>query len=319
MDLGHIPVMLEEVLNVLRPEKDQVIVDGTFGGGSYTRAILNEAMCKVVAIDRDPTAYARAQDLQKEMPDRVIPIHGAFSEMDTLIANENIGNVDAVVLDIGVSSYQIDQAERGFSFMKEGPLDMRMDTSQGQTAADIVNNYEETDLANLIWKYGQEKLSRKIAKAVVKARAEKPFETTKELAECVADIIPFAGKHKTHPATKTFQALRIAVNDELGELEKGLEAAKIILKNNGKLVVVTFHSLEDSIVKDFLRQNSKEGQQQAVSRYMPEQPKSTKAIDFKLVDRKAIAVSAKEAKENPRARSAKLRWAVRTIVQEASA
>jgi 16S rRNA (cytosine1402-N4)-methyltransferase len=316
MDLGHIPVMLEEVLNVLRPEKDQVIVDGTFGGGSYTRAILNEAMCSVVAIDRDPTAYVRAQNLQKEMPGRVTPIHGAFSEMDTLIANENIGAVDAVVLDIGVSSYQIDQAERGFSFMKEGPLDMRMDTSQGQTAADIVNGYEETDLANLIWKYGQEKLSRKIAKAVVKARDEKQFTTTKELAECVAATIPFAGKHKTHPATKTFQALRIAVNDELGELEKGLEAAKVILKNNGKLVVVTFHSLEDSIVKEFLRENSKEGQQQAVSRYMPAPPKSTKEIAFTLVDRKAIAVSDREAKENPRARSAKLRWAVRTIVQE---
>ncbi len=306
----HIPVMLNEVLEAVAPKDGEIIVDGTFGGGGYTKAFLENADCTVLAIDRDPTAYARAQELEKETNGKVKALYGAFSAMADIVANENIASVDAVVLDIGVSSFQIDKAERGFSFQKDGPLDMRMDTSCGQTAKDMINGCVEKELADLFWQYGQERHSRRLASAIVKRREEKPFETTLELAEFIRDVLPHSRKDKQHPATRAFQALRIAVNDELGELERGLRAAEIILKKDGRLVVVTFHSLEDSIVKQFLKERAESGQKK--SRLLPGEKEEKKIETFKLVEKKAIAVSDIEARENPRARSAKLRWALRT-------
>lgn len=307
---GHIPVMLEEVIKALDVQDGDVIIDGTFGGGGYTRAFLEKADCKVIAVDRDETAIARAVDLAAETSGRVVPARGTFSKLDELAKSKEFDTVNGVVLDIGVSSFQIDEAERGFSFMKAGPLDMRMDQSAGQTAADLVNKVcDEKELADLFYKYGEERNSRKIARAIVNRRDEEPFETTKDLAGFIAQIQPKSFKDKQHPATRCFQALRIAVNDELGELERGLEAAERILAEDGRLVVVTFHSLEDGIVKSFLKDRS--GNKAGGSRYMPEvTPQS--APSFKLVERKAVIVSQAEADENPRARSAKLRWAVRT-------
>lgn len=307
---GHIPVMLEEVIRALDVQDGDVIIDGTFGGGGYTRAFLEQADCKVIAVDRDETAIARAVDLAAETSGRVVPARGIFSKLDELAKSKEFDAVNGVVLDIGVSSFQIDEAERGFSFMKDGPLDMRMDQSAGQTAADLVNKVcDEKELADLFYKYGEERNSRKIARAIVNRRGEEPFETTKDLADFIAEIQPKSFKDKQHPATRCFQALRIAVNDELGELERGLEAAERILGEDGRLVVVTFHSLEDGIVKSFLKERS--GNKAGGSRYMPEvAPQS--APSFKLIERKAVIVSQAEADENPRARSAKLRWAVRT-------
>jgi len=301
--MSHVPVMLPEVLEALKPQDGGIYVDGTFGAGGYSKAILKAADCKVVGIDRDETAIARAQGI-----DGVIPVHGAFGDVESHLEGLGIDAVDGFVLDLGVSSMQIDQADRGFSFNKDGPLDMRMDRSSGEPASVIVNTMDEKDLADLIYKYGEERHSRKIAAAIVKARAEKQIETTLVLADIVAKAMPgSAKKFAIHPATRTFQALRIFVNGELDQLESALNASLSILKEGGRLVIVSFHSLEDSVVKAFLRE---QGPSQAGSRHMPE----TEAVPAKFIQpvKKSIAPSDAECSANPRARSAKLRWAVRT-------
>lgn len=299
----HIPVMLPEVLAALAPKNGGIYVDGTFGAGGYTAAILNAATCSVIAIDRDETAIARAKKTE-----RLTPIHGAFGDVAQHLRGLGIADVDGFVLDLGVSSMQIDDGSRGFSFNKDGPLDMRMDRDSGEPASTLVNDWDEKDLADIIWKYGEERHSRKIAAAIIKARAEKKIETTLALADIVAKALPPSyKKFALHPATRTFQALRIAVNGELEQLEAALEASLRILKSGGRLVVVSFHSLEDSIVKAFLREN---GPTQGGSRHMPDVV--VRPTYFTQPEKKAIAASDDETRANPRARSAKLRWAIRT-------
>ncbi len=303
-DAQHIPVMLEEVVENLSPQSGGIYVDGTFGGGSYSQAILSAAQCHVVGIDRDPDAIKRGQGLVQKYQNRLSLIPGNFGDIKTLLEEQKIYQVDGLVLDIGVSSFQIDEAERGFSFQKNGPLDMRM-SREGESAADVVNNMSQEDIAHILWKYGEEKKSRKIARAIVEDRKEKKFETTFELANLVRSVLKGGEKD---PATRTFQALRIYVNKELEELERALEAAEEILRPGGTLVVVTFHSLEDRIVKNFLK--TKSGGDANPSRHVPEIENKT-SISFKLPSKKAIIVGADEAQKNPRSRSAKMRVAIK--------
>lgn len=296
----HIPVMLSEVLENLAVQDGGVYVDATFGNGGYTEAILQKANCRVISVDRDPTVLPRVQELKEKYQNRFEFKSGCFSELENLVQEP----VNGVVFDIGVSSMQIDNAERGFSFSKNGRLDMRM-SKEGISAYDIVNSYGKDELADILYQFGEERKSRQIAQKIIDARKEKPVETTTELAEIIYSVIhKKAGE--TDPATRTFQALRIAVNDELNELKKGLEAATNLLKPNGRLVVVDFHSLEDRIVKNFLKENS--NPKMHVSRYAQNQQKTLKAFsDFS----KAIAPSKKEIQENSRSHSAKLRYAIK--------
>ncbi len=309
----HLPVLLAEVLHYLAPRDGEVFVDGTFGAGGYSRAILEAAECTVFGIDRDPTVKPHADRLAADFPGRFKLLAGCFGDMEALLAAEGVSRVDGVVLDIGVSSMQLDEAVRGFSFQADGPLDMRMG-AEGPTAAELVNKLEAEELADIIYKYGEERHSRRIARAIVAMRAKRPFARTRELAEVVERAIPggAAKKGGIHPATRTFQALRIMVNDELGELERGLAAAERLLGAEGRLVVVTFHSLEDRIVKNFLRVRA--GETGGGSRHLPEQ-KPVRAPSFSLLNRKAVQASAEEAAINPRARSAKLRAARRTAAE----
>jgi 16S rRNA (cytosine1402-N4)-methyltransferase len=313
-DKPHISVMLDEMLHYIAPKDGEVYVDGTFGAGGYSRAILQAADCKVYAIDRDPTVIKIAEELKAEFDGRVELLVGKFSDMERLLAEAGVSKVDGVVLDIGVSSMQIDQAERGFSFMREGPLDMRM-SGEGMDAAYVVNNTSEKDLADIIYKFGGEKKSRRVARAIVESRAVEPITTTKKLAEIIRSVVR-GGKDKIDPATRTFQALRIWVNDELGELKEALGAAERVLSNNGRLVVVTFHSLEDSIVKDFF--NEKSGKTEGLSRHIP-QPHVIEAVaSLKLLTRKPVLPSELEIAANVRSRSAKLRAAVKLEMVEAT-
>jgi 16S rRNA (cytosine1402-N4)-methyltransferase len=307
-DTPHVPVMLDEVLDALAPKTGAVYVDGTFGAGGYTGAILDKADCRVIAIDRDETAFERGQALTKKYGARLTPVHGAFGDVAMHLNGLGVTGVDGFVLDLGVSSMQIDDGARGFSFAKDGPLDMRMDQGQAISAADIVNDTSEKVLADIIWKYGEERHSRRIAAGIIKARAIRRIETTLELAGIVAASMPGSSKKfAIHPATRTFQALRIAVNGELEQLESALAASVQILKSGGRLVIVSFHSLEDSIVKNFLRE---QGPKQGGSRHRPET--GDKPVYFIQTMKKALAPSDGECRVNPRARSAKLRWAVRT-------
>lgn len=303
----HIPVLLNEVLEALHPQDHHIYVDGTLGLGGYTRGILDTANCHVIAIDRDETVFKDAQNWSKNYEGRLTLIHGSFSDIEQHIkdaGDKAADGVDGIVVDIGVSSMQIDEAERGFSFRFEGPLDMRMDQTNGRTAADLVNTMDETELANLIYEYGEERHSRKIAAEIIRTRAHTKFATTKDLTDAIHRVVPKHFKDKIDPATRTFQALRIAVNDELGELEKLLTAAKDILKVNGRLVVVTFHSLEDRIVKNFINELCKKPP--SPSRYAPQIDDSFEPR-FRMINKKPITASDKEVKQNPRARSAKLR------------
>lgn len=298
---AHVPVMLAEVLAALAPRPGESYVDGTFGGGGYTRAILEAADCRVLGIDRDPDAIARGRALADVFGGRLTLMQGEFSGMDTLAGN-SAGNSDGVVLDLGVSSFQFDEAARGFSFRQDGPLDMRMSRS-GISAADVVNGADEPDLTRIIARYGEEKNARRIARAIIAAR---PVTGTAQLARIVSDAQgPAALRFAIHPATRTFQALRIHVNDELGELERGLEAALSILKTHGRLVVVSFHSLEDRIVKRFLAQRGTHAPR--ASRHVPEAPAPRPVFEVLPARTPTDA----EVAANPRARSARLRAGVK--------
>ena len=274
---NHYPVMLNEVVVALAPKDGEVYVDGTFGAGGYTRAFLNATDCTVIAIDRDPNALKIAEEFTQEFGKRFIFVQGCFGDALELVHKAGFEKIDGFVLDVGVSSMQIDEASRGFSFRFDGPLDMRMG-QEGDSAADLVNEMDEEALANVIYKYGEERLSRRIAKNIVKRRVENKFETTFDLADVVRATVPRKPQDKIDPATRTFQALRIAVNDELGELERGLEAAQCLLKEGGRLAVVSFHSLEDGIVKAFMYERS--GRVANVSKYLPEDPTSKKQSTF---------------------------------------
>lgn len=294
----HVSVLRDEVVEAIAPAPGKLIVDGTFGAGGYTRAFLS-AGAQVIAFDRDPSAARFADGLGEGF--RLICDN--FSTMD-----EHVPSCDGVALDLGVSSMQLDEPERGFSFMRDGPLDMRMG-ADGQSAADLVNEAEQAELARIFWLYGEERESRRIAAAIVRRRAEAPFQRTLDLAEVVERALGGRRGAKTHPATKVFQALRIAVNDELAEVEAGLAAAERILREGGRLAVVTFHSLEDRIVKAFFVERA--GRTPAGSRHLPPVEKG-KAPTFQMLFNGARAPTEAEVEANPRARSAKLRAAVRT-------
>ncbi len=315
---AHDPVMLREVVAAAAVSAGETVVDGTFGRGGYARGIAAaQPDCRYIGLDRDPVAVTFGQDLTKQLAGLEVH-HAAFSEMEAVVKRLGLETVDVVVLDLGVSSPQIDQAERGFSFGKDGPLDMRMDTSRGASAADVVNAMAEEDLANVIYKYGEERRSRAVAKAIVQARAEAPIETTGRLAEIIRSVV-WRAKDGIDPATRTFQGLRIHVNDELGELERGLEAAERLLAPGGRLVVVTFHSLEDRIVKAFLK--ARGSKPAATGRLMPWEEATadstpataTGGQTFILLNKKPLEAQRDECRANPRARSAKLRAAERTV------
>ena len=300
MSEGHVPVLLGEVLELIRPRTGGHYVDGTFGGGGYARAILDAADCKVFGIDRDPDAIARGQTLVARYGGRLTLIEGRFSQMETLLAGVAAGSVDGVVLDVGVSSFQLDEPQRGFSFRDDGPLDMRMGR-EGFSAADVVNDTDEKELADIIFEYGEERHSRRIAHAIVAAR---PIARTSELAQIVFRAYgPKAASQPIHPATRTFQALRIYVNDELGELDRALAAAETVLRAGGRLAVVAFHSLEDRIVKRFFSATS--GAEPQSSRHLPQRTRS--AASFRTLTRRPVVPGAHEVSLNPRARSARLR------------
>ena len=303
----HVPVLLAEVLSALAPKADGFYIDGTFGAGGYTRAILEAAPCRVMAIDRDPEAIRSGDTLAASHAGRLTLIEGRYSEMERLAADAGLAKVDGVALDIGVSSMQIDEARRGFSFREDGPLDMRME-SAGPSAADLVNAAEEAELADIIFHLGEERRARQVARAIVAARRERPITRTGELAAIVARVVH--AEPGLHPATRTFQALRIKVNDELGELERGLAAAERILKEGGRLAVVSFHSLEDRIVKRFLQERA--GGMPRPSRHLPGDTQPRRAPSFRLLARGAVKPGEAEAARNPHARSARLRAAERT-------
>jgi 16S rRNA (cytosine1402-N4)-methyltransferase len=304
----HIPVLLRDVVDGLAVKRDGRYIDGTFGAGGYSKAILEAAPgVRVLAIDRDPDAIRRGYALVDHFAGRLTLCEGRFSAMAKLASAFGFSSCQGVTLDIGVSSMQIDQAERGFSFRFDGPLDMRMEQA-GESAADLVNQLPEEKLANLIYLYGEERRSRAIARAIVAARREAPITRTKTLADLVGRVVRSA-PDDIHPATRTFQALRIAVNDELGELERALIAAEKVLAPGGRLAIVTFHSLEDRIVKRFLTERA--GRAAAPSRHAPEETRNT--ATFALIGRKPIVANDEECARNPRARSAKLRVAERTV------
>lgn len=294
----HIPVLLDPILDAVAPVSGGWL-DGTFGAGGYTRALLDAGADYVIAVDRDPLAFELAADWAAEYGKRLIRQEANFADMDDFAEA-----LDGVVLDLGVSSMQLDRAERGFSFRRDGPLDMRM-SQDGPTAAELINSASEAELADILFQYGEERASRRIARAIVAAR---PLTRTGELAAVIAGCLPRARPDQSDPATRSFQALRIAVNDELGSLIAGLEAAERVLKPGGFLVVVTFHSLEDRVVKKFLQHRS--GARARANRFAPEEAGVT--ASFGAVTRKAIAADAAEIARNPRARSARLRIARRT-------
>ncbi len=301
---AHIPVLLDEVVTAIAPKDGDVIVDATYGRGGYSAAFLKTAPCTVIGIDRDPDAVAAGRASDAAATGRLTVVEGRFGEMDRLVD----GPVDGVAFDVGVSSPQIDDPARGFSFRADGPLDMRM-ARQGPTAADVVNTTPESDLADIIYRFGEERRSRRVAKAIVAARATAPITRTTQLAEIVRRVVPQA-KDGIDPATRTFQALRIHVNDELDELDHGLSAAERLLRPGGRLAVVSFHSLEDRQVKRFLTERS--GAAPRGSRHLPDSGPADRPPTFRLMQRKPVSPGKAELAANPRARSARLRAAIRT-------
>lgn len=326
----HIPVLLSEVLSALRPADGETFIDCTFGAGGYTRGILDSANCRVLALDRDPTAIAAAQTLVDSLAGRLVALEAPFSALESvahghLAAGEvrsgsddrapvpqssTVPLVDGIVLDIGVSSMQIDDPARGFSFMANGPLDMRM-SRDGLSAANIVNSFDEVDIAEIIFRLGEEKRSRTIAKAIARTRETLALETTLQLARLIEKTIGRGRRDDKHPATRTFQALRMYVNDELGQLIAALIASERLLKPGGRLAVVTFHSLEDRIVKRFLARRT--GHMPSASRHLPIAMDAGLQPSFRFVNQQPLTPSQPEIERNPRARSAKLRSAERTV------
>jgi len=301
----HLSVMVDDVVEMLAPVDGGIYVDATFGAGGYTSSILAAADCTVFAIDRDPSAKAFAAAVAEKFPGRLTLLAGCFGDMVMLLGEAGVTRVNGIAFDLGVSSMQLDQAERGFSFRTDGPLDMRMGDS-GQTAADLVNTMEENDLANIIYDFGEERLSRRIAKAIVARRSEQRYERTLDLAKTVRSVVRKSADG-IDPATRTFQAIRIAVNDELGEIRRGLEAAEQVLVPGGRVCVVAFHSLEDRMVKRFFRARSGG---EGASRHGP--PVTNKMAEtLRLVERRARKPRADETAINPRARSARMRTAER--------
>ena len=308
----HRPVMLREMLAAIAPADGEVYVDGTFGAGGYTQAILDAADCRVIAFDRDPEARARYDALPASVRDRCTFIDAPFSSLHSALSAQGITSINGVVLDLGVSSPQLDDAARGFSFRGDGPLDMRMDPRTGANAADLVNTLPERELADILFQYGEEKKSRAIARAIVDARRTQPITTTAQLANLIRRVIKASPRDTIDPATRSFQALRIAVNDELGELRAALQSALQCLAPGGRLVVVTFHSLEDRIVKQFFTTHG--GRAPNTSRHLPTIGAATAPALLDLPTIKPIAPSDDEVAVNPRARSAHLRRAIRTDI-----
>jgi len=306
---GHVPVMLAEVLAALAPRDGGLYVDGTFGGGGYTRAILAAADCTVRGIDRDPDAVTRGQTLKADLAahegrTRFGILEGPFGDIEPLLAEDGIASVDGVVFDLGVSSFQIDEAVRGFSFRTDGPLDMRMSQS-GRSAADIVNYVSEAAIADILYHYGEERLSRRVARAIIAARGEAPITTTARLAEIIRSVVP-AERSGIDPATRSFQGLRIYVNDELSQIEQALSQSLDLLDEGGRLVVVSFHSLEDRIAKRAMQAAA--GRTPGPSRHAPgAMGGAVAAAPFRLLGTKAVRPSDAECRINPRARSARLR------------
>ena len=308
MGSGHVPVMIGEVLGALRPFDEGLFVDATLGRGGYSEAILKTASARVIGIDRDPAAVIFGKQLSRKYGGRLTILEGRFGDIERLIKDKGISEVDGITFDLGVSSIQLDEANRGFSFRFDGPLDMRM-SSKGTTAADLINNTSEQDLADIIHKLGEERQARRIAKAIVETRSKTPIKTTGHLAKIVRGIV-WKSKDRIDPATRTFMALRIWVNDELGELRRGLCAAENILAPGGRLAIVAFHSLEDRIVKKFLR--SRSGRSGRSSRHFPDVQVKQPAPSFKLLKSGAIKPELSEISRNARSRSARLRIAERT-------
>ena len=318
-DPGHIPVMRDEVLKVLSPKNGETYVDGTFGGGGYTNAVLAAADCHVWGIDRDPDAIARGEALASiwgntaDGTPRLRMLRGGFGSMSSMLHDTGVSSVNGVMLDLGVSSFQIDEAERGFSFRADGPLDMRMEKA-GRSAADLINEAPEAELADIFHYYGEERHARRVARAVVEARKAEPITTTLQLANVIRSVV-FADRSGIDPATRSFQGLRIAVNDELGEIERGIAQALTVLAPEGRLIVVSFHSLEDRIVKRAMAAAA--GQEPGLSRHDPRSmERQEKPASFRLPFRKAMKPSEAECRRNPRARSAKLRALTRTATSE---
>ncbi len=303
----HISVLVDEVVQGLAPKSGGAYVDGTFGAGGYSAAILQAAKCTVWGIDRDPLAQSYAGALSAEYPGQITVLSGCYGDMEALLAEVGVDRIDGVALDIGVSSMQIDDPGRGFSFRGDGPLDMRMGSSE-QTAADVVNQFAEEELANIIYQFGEERASRRIAHAIVELRKTTAITRTGQLASLVRSVVA-KSKDGIDPATRTFQALRIFVNDELGELDRGLCAAERLLAPGGRLAVVSFHSLEDRRVKMFLRDRC--GDAPRPSRHLPDAGE-VRVPTFKVTKKSGFKASSKEVAMNPRARSARLRVAERT-------
>ncbi len=307
--MSHLPVLLKEMLDYLAPKAGEIYLDATFGGGGYTKAILEKTDCQVVALDRDPDAIARAHVLAQQFPGRLKVLQGSFALLEDLWPQAGFSELHGVVFDFGVSSYQIDEAHRGFSFRFDGPLDMRM-SQEGKSAAEIVNEYGEKELADIIYRYGEETKSRQIARAIVHRRQTKKFESTMDLAQLIKDVV--RGKPGgQHPATLTFQALRIFVNNELIEIESGLNFAENYLVPGGRLVAVTFHSLEDRLVKTFLKERSFKSRP---SRLLPGEMEDPRVPTFHLLCPRGVVPADEEERANPRSRSARLRAALRLPV-----
>ena len=303
----HNPVLVVEVVEALSPKADAVYLDATFGRGGYSRAILDAAPCRVIAIDRDPDAITAGQDMRHEYDGRLTLLEGRFSQIGTLLNEINMPLVDGVVFDFGVSSPQIDDAERGFSFRFDGPLDMRMEKS-GTNASDFINTATEKDIADVLWQFGEERASRRIARAIIRARDEAEITTTFQLAKVIRAVMPRPKPGQIDPATRSFQAIRIHINNELDEIRTALPAAMACLKPGGRLAVVAFHSLEDRLVKTFIMNEA--GKAPRPSRHVPDVPEHAPRLN--MITRKPVTPSEDEMNLNPRSRSSRLRVAERT-------